>query len=274
MGTIVEALFANTETPEAMEPLNVDKMLELGQGWVNIQRVEELYELLPNTNSSTSALLVGELALRLEDPEARLRKAREAFGLALSLDPQNTVAAALAAALELEQKQYAIASLLYRKALESPPPGSLESLTLGLGQSLLQQGLWEEAESALKPLLEAQPQNSRVNTLWGELLLGRGSPEEALTYFDRATEVNQTAILGYWGKARALTALERNSDAEQAYLKLLSLTPSDHRALLNLGVLYAQQGRNKEAKQLFEKVLAVFPYDPKARQYLQLLENQ
>ena len=215
---------------------------------------------------------MAQMALRLE-PSKREEAARKRFALALKLEPQNSLAAALTAEFEEKYRNFQVAADLYRLALKDPPPGTGELLTRGLARCLIQSQQLAEAETVLAPYMTHHGETARANELWGQLMLARKEPVQSIPYFQKATELNYASVLGYWGLAEAYVAADQLQEAEKAYRSLLELTPNDSRALINLGVVLAKLGKNSESAETFKKVLSRSPNNQRALEYLTILRN-
>ena len=148
------------------------------------------------------------MALRLE-PSKREEAARQRFALALKLEPENTLAAALTAEFEERYLKFQVAADLYQLALQDPPPGTRDRLTRGLARCLIQSGQLEQAEAVLAPYMTDHGNTARANELWGQLLLAQKEPVQSVPYFKKATELNYASVLGYWGLAEAYVAAEQ-----------------------------------------------------------------
>ena len=94
----------------------------------------------------------------------------------------------------------------------------------------------------------------------GNALLGLSRYDEAITAFDDAIKIYpQYAYLAYYGKAKALSALEKNSDALSLYEKAISLK-SDYAPAWNYkGETLSALGRYDEAVLAFDKALSLDP---------------
>ena len=272
LGAVIDSLFEKAKTHPALLPLTAEKELSLAQGWVNIQRIQDMPETAVRGDTASSALLMAQMALRLE-PSKREEAARKRFALALKLEPQNSLAAALTAEFEEKYRNFQVAADLYRLALKDPPPGTGERLTRGLARCLIQSQQLAEAETVLAPYMTHHGETARANELWGQLMLARKEPVQSIPYFQKATKLNYASVLGYWGLAEAYVAADQLQEAEKAYRSLLELTPNDSRALINLGVVLAKLGKNSESAETFKKVLSRSPNNQRALEYLTILRN-
>src|SRR5919106_6999875 len=110
--------------------------------------------------------------------------------------------------------------------------------------------------------VEAQSTNiSSVSELIakGDSLFNQGKYEEAITYFDKilALDPNDTDILYY--KGISLESLGKHSEAITYFNKVLSLDPNDTDTLTYKGISLESLGRNEEAITYFNKVLSLDP---------------
>lgn len=179
----------------------------------------------------------------------------------------------------------------YQKALALNPKHAATYNNLGL--AYFHQGRLPEAEHALREAERLAPHLSETANNLGVLFLRRGEKEKARTQFRRAIELNPRSSDSFFnlgttyeseGKwdlaislylrslrlrpqyvrfrivlARALVKAGRYSEAEQQYLGLLQENRAGAEAYLELGDLYARQGRLPEARRSYERATRVDP---------------
>lgn len=166
---------------------------------------------------------IGQIQAELRATEA----AEAAFRKALELDPTNASAALGLGQLFVDLKRHADAAPLFRIAIADPAVGAAAAVGLAnclqtqsqvnaaaevLSSALLQfpgdyrllveqanlqieQGRFAEAETALKPEIEAGSRRREVRYAYAMALRGLGKADEATEHFDYAAEAaKQTAV--------------------------------------------------------------------------------
>ena len=121
------------------------------------------------------------------------------------------------------------------------------------------QGRLDAAESGYRTWLSTYPHDAFVLHQLGIIGLQRGRPDLALPFLERAGSLNpgNATVLQHWGDA--LSGLRRHAEAEQIYLRGLSID-SDHINLrLHLGNALRALGRHAEAERAYREVLARDP---------------
>jgi pentatricopeptide repeat protein len=117
----------------------------------------------------------------------------------------------------------------------------------------------EEAESLLREILDAYPEQHDVAYSLALLLVASGQREEALTYFDQAAE----GITGHsriqYNRGLLLAMLGRDEDAEAALLAALRLEPDSVDYLYALIDFYVRRNRLEEALELSRRMIEAHP---------------
>jgi len=120
-----------------------------------------------------------------------------------------------------------------------------------------------EALAALDLDLTLGAHAELLRALVGYLLdAGRGA--EALSQARMAVEAGPDVADFHTAHASALRALERDTDAEQAYERALALDPGSAEVLAGLAELRAAQDRRDEAIVLYDRATSADPDDPAA----------
>ena len=88
---------------------------------------------------------------------------------------------------------------------------------------------------------------------------GRGRYEEALTFAQRAVELDPVGSDGYRELGRAYESLGRMPDAEGTYRKAVAARPDDWLAYNTLGAFFLARGRWQDAAGAFTRVMALTP---------------
>lgn len=127
-----------------------------------------------------------------------------------------------------------------------------------LGLAHLNRGDWAVAAEIFTPLTQEHPSRGDYFGHLGNCLRRLGRHVDSLAAFDQAL-----ALTGQpdWMlmRAMALQSLERNPEAEAAYLAALAHNPVNAIALNNLGNIYATSARWREAPAYYRRALAVKP---------------
>jgi tetratricopeptide (TPR) repeat protein len=191
------------------------------------------------------------------------------------------------------------ATAQWRTASELLPRNCLAQLQLG--RLLAQQGLRAEAELALNQAVKLRARLTEGWSELGEVHLAQGKFEAALEAFERARQLEPQdgTYPAYIGKALSklnrrseaiqayrlaitlrpgawephfalgdeLAAGTRLSEAEAEYEEVVRLQPTNVMAHLNVGVMQARQGRFDSALGQFVEVLRLDPANQLAREY-------
>ena len=98
----------------------------------------------------------------------------------------------------------------------------------------------------------------------GNDLFDQGNYENAITYYDKALNINSTDINVLYNKALALDSLGRLNDAIVYYDKALAINPNDTDSLNNKGLDLDVLGKHGEAITYYDKILTINPVDTDA----------
>ncbi|XP_014478502.1 PREDICTED: transmembrane and TPR repeat-containing protein CG4341 isoform X3 [Dinoponera quadriceps] len=162
---------------------------------------------------------------------------------------------------------------LYRSALHVNPPKAYGNL----GSVLSEQGRVAEAEEAFVQALRYRPNMADVHYNLGILQQGRKNYEEAILSYQRAIHFRPSLAQAYVNLGAALISVGRGTEAAAVLRAGASLDGSglkDKRAheaarvqaLLQLGALYADQGRLQRALSAYREALHALPdhYPPQS----------
>ncbi len=95
----------------------------------------------------------------------------------------------------------------------------------------------------------------------GNSLVDEGKFEEAIDFYNKALEINPQDIVALANKGTALDQLGRHEEAMKCFDKVLEISPNDEEALNNKGGLLIKMGKYGEALNFFDKVLALNPHN-------------
>lgn len=162
---------------------------------------------------------------------------------------------------------------LYKSALHINPPKAYGNL----GSVLSEQGRMAEAEEAFVQALRYRPNMADVHYNLGILQQGRKNYEEAILSYQRAIHFRPSLAQAYVNLGAALISVGRGTEAAAVLRTGASLDGSglkDKRAheaarvqaLLQLGALYADQGRLQRALSAYREALRALPdhYPPQS----------
>ena len=121
-------------------------------------------------------------------------------------------------------------------------------------------GLPEKALSYCEEALKAAPEFAEAWGTKGIALIQLGRYREAVTYFDRALELDESSV-DWNGKGLALSRMDLPEEALVCYERAIKLAPRLVEAWTNKGDVLSQLGKNKEAVACCDKALKISPGD-------------
>jgi DNA-directed RNA polymerase subunit alpha len=130
------------------------------------------------------------------------------------------------------------------------------------------QGQLKEARSTLKELESQATHNPEYHFQLGSILLEEGQRDQAITHFEKATELEpgHTGALFQLGHAYDLAG--NDDDAISFYERCLSHPPIHVGVLMNLGVLYEDTDKYDKAVDCYRKIVTADPHNEQARLFL------
>lgn len=166
---------------------------------------------------------------------------------ALELEPQNPDALSLSAYLAIADCRLDDAERDARKLIERDPL-SVDSYR-ALGTALWFHGRLAEAESVYRRVIALFPHAVSMHYRLGLVLLSAGRPQDALT------EANAEPQWGWqlYGKAMALDALGRQSEADLEIAKLAAAPVIRISGSYQMAVIYADRGDRERAFEWLER---------------------
>jgi Flp pilus assembly protein TadD len=140
-------------------------------------------------------------------------------------------------------------------------PASETATNIRLAESYFAAGKVNEALGILEKAAASQPANAALRSYYGQLCFLAGRNAEAEASFLKALELDPrlTDARNNLGAVYDLTG--RKDLAEKEFLKVLAdpIYPSPEKAHLNLGLLYASQGRQTEAISQMRRAVELNP---------------
>jgi len=173
----------------------------------------------PASKGDTQARL-GYLAMN----QRQFETARDHFETALSLgvqrEPLSQVHTALGNALtELDRFEEAVEQ--HEKALEQEPRYHEAWVNLGVTYRLM--GEFDQAESCYLKALEIQPEYPELHASLGALYLYKDDPEKALVHLKKSIELDDRIPVTWSNLAVVQAALGQHEQAENSFVKAVSL---------------------------------------------------
>ena len=146
----------------------------------------------------------------------------------------------------------AVALPLYQRAYRLDPQNTMAIIRIA--ETFNQIGAYHEAGDAWASVLHLEPRNFAALVGYGNTLTALRQPILALEHFDRAQQLDETAVL-FNGMGVAHDMLGNAIQAQDAYRSGLALTPGSLRLSNNLGLSLALSGEFTEALKILETVV-------------------
>lgn len=130
-----------------------------------------------------------------------------------------------------------------------------------LANSLLNGGRAGEAIATLDEAIGKEPDNPALYNFKGQICLRAGRYEEAVEALNKALEVDPQLTDAHNNLGAAYMELDRTGEAQQQFEKALADPgyPTPEKVYLNLGLLFASQGRDREAIEAFRQSVGIDP---------------
>ena len=146
----------------------------------------------------------------------------------------------------------------------------LEKQFFKTGNDLFHQGKYTDAITYYDKALELN--STDANVLYNKALAleNLGRVNEAITYYDKVLAINPNHTYSLNNKGLALDGLGKHDEAITYYDKILAINPYDADALYNKGLALEELGKKSEAASYYTKVLGVDPSDTAALNKLNL----
>ncbi len=132
------------------------------------------------------------------------------------------------------------------------------------GVALYKLGKPEEAITCYDKALEIDTSCAQAWHNKGLAIRELGKPEEAITYYNKALEINPGYADALNNKGDALVDLQRIEEAITSYEESLQINPMYGNAWYNKGIALANIEKPQEAVACFDKVLEINPKDANA----------
>ncbi|MGD1712470.1 FkbM family methyltransferase [Dapis sp. BLCC M172] len=152
-----------------------------------LQQAESIYINILKSDSNHVASLIN-LGL-IEQGKGKLDEATQFYKYAFSLEPNNISLLYLLARITQELNQLDEAIIYWQKLVELKPDSALEFYG-NIGNSLVQQGKFDEALNYFRRALEISPKSFQAHQAIGNLLIRQDKLLEAKLEFSKALEIN------------------------------------------------------------------------------------
>jgi protein O-mannosyl-transferase len=151
------------------------------------------------------------------------------------------------------------------RRLRLPRPAGC-ALSLGLLAILgvltfFQSGTFKDVETLYRTAIDRNPHCWLAQNNLGSLLLDRGHPEHAITYYENAIRSKRDYVDAYGNLGNALARLGRTEEAIPQYEEALRLDPKCFAAYSNLAITLAKEGQVREAIEHYQSALEINPND-------------
>ena len=133
---------------------------------------------------------------------------------------------------------------------------------------------FEEAERALRDLLQRDPQSAAAHNTLGTVLFRKGDPSAARRHFLSALRYDRWLVDAHANLAALADAQGDLVQAKKYYRDALHLAPQNAELHYALAVLLAHHGQRGDAQRALEHALELDPHLESARQLLNTLNQQ
>jgi tetratricopeptide (TPR) repeat protein len=156
--------------------------------------------------------------------------------------------------IESDKQDYQSAVSAFQQALQLSPDSA--KTHNNLGNVYVAQKKFDLAEKEFRTVLHLEPTNRDGNYNLGVLLMAKGSPTEAIAYFERVRPANPATSLNL---VRALFESKRTTEALRMATELSEQHKNDVQVHFSLGILLASEKQYKPAQVELEKAEVLKP---------------
>lgn len=176
----------------------------------------------------------------------------------LRAHPNDTPAMEALAVVLDQEKKYADADDVYRRAVALSPRSA--GLLNNYGNHLLALGKVDEARNAFARVVAIAPGHVNANVQLARIALERKAPQEALKYLEALPpdEVAKDPRLNL-AMGVALAGAGKYNRAEQFLSRAVESAPNDFEALYDLGLAASHAGHDERAREALQKALDLQP---------------
>ncbi|MBI4526615.1 MAG: tetratricopeptide repeat protein [Deltaproteobacteria bacterium] len=159
-----------------------------------------------------------------------------------------------------------------REALRIYPAYVPAQLQLGL--TLLKKGAIDEAIVAYEEAVRRFPNEADLYVNLGAALMKKGRIQEAVAAYEQGIAVSPKSATAHHNLGQALVQQENFPQAADAFRKALELNPYDAETLNGLGYAYVKQGQSASAQAALQRALELRPDLPEAYYNLGTVHEQ
>lgn len=204
----------------------------------------------------SSAMLFLQDAFRLYQ-SGQPQPAAQLCQQALEIDPRQSDAWHLLAALAYQQGQFPAAISAVGQALQHRPDKAEYYSTLGC--VLQSQGKLQESLAAHHRAVELAPNNAQFHCNLGAALQEARCQDDAANSYGNALRLDPTLVEAHYNLGNLCVAVGRTAEAEIAYRRAIQLVPRHLQAVANLSNLLLEQGRYADALTLCLRAIEIAP---------------
>jgi tetratricopeptide (TPR) repeat protein len=147
------------------------------------------------------------------------------------------------------------------KATKRQPIERDKTYSIRMADSLFKAGRVSEALAELEQAIEREPDDASLHHTYGSYCLQSARYDDAIAAFRRALEIDPYLTDAHNMLGAVYMELGDHARAESEFREALGdpAYPTPHLTYLNLGLLYAEQGRDDEAVESMRKSVGIDP---------------
>lgn len=203
-----------------------------------------------------SSLPWRELASLLTD-RRRYEDAAAAYNQALTIDPEDTVAAYHAGHLYMRWRKPAEAAGYYEMAAAAAPDS--QQMQTGLAGALQEAGEPDRALDIVDALLVRDPEYADAHNVRGNCLYVKRNYAGAVDAYEEALRLNPSFGVAAYNAGNALRYLGRLDEAMDYFRRANDIDPTVASAHNGIGMVHQQRGHHEAAIVAFDKALEIDP---------------
>ena len=132
----------------------------------------------------------------------------------------------------------------------------------GLAEAYYYLGEYEEAYKQVILARKYDKNSIDLLSLEGRILLGKGEIEQAEEIFKKIREIEPNNINAYFGFAETALLTGKFTESRNNYIDILTIAPSNRKALLSIIILLDYQKQFTESEQYIAEALRIYNTDP------------
>ena len=171
----------------------------------------------------------------------------------LQRQPDDVTAQGVLGVVLDQEKKFAEADAVYRRALAGSPHSA--SLLNNFGNHLLTTGKLAEARKVFLEVLALNPGQTNANVQLATIALRLKSPAEALRYLNRLPPQAQQAPAVAVLMGVTLSSTGQYSKAETFFQRVIDAQPDNFQALYDLGLAASHAGHKERAREVLARAL-------------------